>query len=178
MNPLKFAFKAIRALIVPKYRFFALNRLGFLRSMPDDEFTAKAFKYSLGYDLNLENPRTFSEKIRWLNLYNRQQYCTDFADKYKAKQLVGNILGEQYVIPCYGVWDRFDDIDFDVLPDRFILKCNHDSGGYVICRDKKSFDVRAARKKLTKCLGRNFYTLFRENGHIRIFRQRFLLKSS
>ena len=130
--------------------------------LPDKLYLKIKFRLAMGHRLNLKNPQTFNEKIQWLNLYNRQQYCTDFADKYKAKQLVSQILGEQYVIPCFGVWEKFDDIDFDTLPERFILKCNHDSGGYVICRDKKSFDVEAARKKLTKCLGRNYYTLARE----------------
>lgn len=162
MNPVIFVFKAFRALLIPKYRFYYLSGRGFYLSMPDDEYIKRMFRYKLGYNLNLDNPQTFSEKIQWLKLYNRQQYCTDFADKYKAKSLVGSIIGTQYIIPCYGVWNSFDEIDFDSLPDKFILKCNHDSGGYIICKDKRSLDHKAAREKLTRCLRKNYYYFTRE----------------
>ena len=78
------------------------------------------------------------------------------------KKYIAEIIGEQYVIPTLGVWDSFDDIDFDALPDRFVLKCTHDSGSVVLCRDKATFDVEKAREKLTRKLKSNLFWHGRE----------------
>ncbi len=83
-------------------------------------------------------------------------------DKYEAKKYVADIIGEEYIIPTLGVWDKFDDIDFDTLPNQFVLKCTHDSGGLVIVRDKATFDISSAKKKINRCLKRNYYLLGRE----------------
>lgn len=69
-------------------------------------------------------------------------------DKYEAKSLVADSIGESHIIPTLGIWDRFEDIDFSILPNQFVLKCTHDSGGLVICRDKKNFNKKSAKKKL------------------------------
>lgn len=111
---------------------------------------------------NLKNPRTFNEKLQWLKLYDRKPEYTQMVDKYEAKQYVAERIGEEYVAPCYGVWDSFDEIPFDKLPDQFVLKCTHDCGGLVICRDKKNLDMAAARKKITESLKRNYYLQSRE----------------
>lgn len=78
-------------------------------------------------------------------------------DKYEAKRLVADTIGESHIIPTLGVWDKFDDIDFSILPNQFVLKCTHDSGGLIICRDKKKFNKKSAKKKIEKCLKHNFY---------------------
>lgn len=83
-------------------------------------------------------------------------------DKYEAKKYVANIIGEEYIIPTLGIWDKFDDIDFDSLPNQFVLKCTHDSGGLVICEDKSRLDIKRARKKIVKSLRTNYYYLHRE----------------
>lgn len=128
----------------------------------DATFLKSYFKKSLGYELNLENPKTFNEKLQWLKLYDRNPEYTKMVDKAEAKKYVADILGEEYIIPTLGVYDSFDQIDFDKLPERFVLKCTHDSGSVVICRDKSAFDKEAARKKLTKALGVNLFWYGRE----------------
>lgn len=143
-----------------RFRYFVSK--GFYDSMPDDKFLKKEFKIELGYELNLEYPRTFCEKIQWLKLYDRNPEYTKMADKHEVKSYVANRIGKRYVIPEYGVWSHFDEIDFDRLPDQFVLKCNHNSGGYVVCKDKRQFDRVSARKRLEKCLSRNYYKNGRE----------------
>lgn len=111
---------------------------------------------------DLKNPKTFNEKLQWLKLYDRRPEYTDMVDKYAVKKYVAERIGEEYVIPTLGVWDSFDEIDFDKLPEQFVLKCTHDSGGLVICTDKSAFDVSSARIKLNKSLKTNYYWTKRE----------------
>lgn len=111
---------------------------------------------------NLKNPQSFNEKLQWLKLYDRKPEYTTMVDKYEAKQYVAGIVGEEYIIPTLGVWDNFDDIDFDSLPERFVLKCTHDSGGLVICLDKSQLDKDAARKKIEYSFKQNYYYSGRE----------------
>ena len=112
--------------------------------------------------LNLKNPQTFNEKMQWLKIYNRNPKYSEMVDKYQVKQYVANIIGEEYIIPTLGVWDKFDDIDFDSLPNQFVLKCTHDSGGLVICKDKEKLDVDSAKVKINESLRYNFFYLGRE----------------
>ena len=112
--------------------------------------------------MDLINPQSFNEKIQWLKIHDRNPEYTKMVDKYGAKEYVKKILGEKYIIPTIGVWDDFKDIDFDILPNQFVLKCTHDSGGLVICRDKKSFSIAQAKKNITKSLKREFWQTFRE----------------
>ena len=107
--------------------------------------------------LNLDHPVTYNEKLQWLKLHDRNPLYRTLVDKYKVKSYVAGLIGEKYIIPTLGVWDSFDDIDFDRLPDQFVLKCTHDSGGIVICKDKKRWNKQAARKKLTRALRKNYY---------------------
>ena len=132
------------------------------RYIPDKIYLKKKFKKKMGYQLNLKEPKTFNEKLQWLKLYDHKPIYTIMVDKYEAKKYVADIIGEEYIIPTYGVWDRFEDIDFDSLPDRFVLKTTHDSGGVVICRDKSIRNIESARIKLSKSLKNNFYYQGRE----------------
>ena len=144
-------------------RFLTLAKIHhFYPNMPDDEYLKKAWKTKMGTELNLDAPQTFNEKLQWLKLYDRKPEYTTMVDKYAVKQYVADIIGEEHIIPTLGVWDKFDDIDFNILPNQFVLKCTHDSGGLVICRDKQHFDVKAAKRKLNKSLKRNFYYSGRE----------------
>ena len=136
-----------------------LVRMHFL---PDEIVLKRLFKIYMGYSLNLEDPVTFNEKLQWLKLYDRKEIYTRMVDKNEAKKYVADIISDRYIIPTIGVYDNFDDIDFNELPNQFVLKCTHDSGGLVICKDKKYFDRKAARKKINRCLRRNFYYSFRE----------------
>ena len=130
--------------------------------LSDEAFLKKQFYIRMGKELDLNAPRTFNEKLQWLKLYNRRPEYTTMVDKYEAKKYVAECIGEEHIIPTLGVWHTFEEIDFSALPDQFVLKCTHDSGGLVICRDKSKFDAKAAKKKIGKSLRRNFYLKSRE----------------
>lgn len=130
--------------------------------LPDKLYLLLQFRRKLGYWMDFNNPVTYNEKLQWLKLYYREAICTNMVDKYEAKNYVANIIGEEYIIPTLGMWDSFDEIDFDKLPDQFVLKTTHDSGGVVICKDKKELDIETAKKKITKSLKRDYYMGTRE----------------
>lgn len=109
-----------------------------------------------GQILNLYDPKTFNEKIQWLKLYDSTPIKTRLADKYLVRDWVKEKIGEEYLIPLLGVWDKFDDIDFDKLPDRFVLKCNHGCAYNIIVKDKSKFNKKEARKKINKWMKENF----------------------
>ncbi len=120
------------------------------------------FKKKISRKLDLNNPKSFNEKIQWLKLNDRNPRYTELVDKYDAKEYIKKIIGEEYVIPTLGVYDKFDDIDFSKLPNSFVIKCTHDSGGIFICKDKSSFDKKNAEKMINRRLRRNFYYFGRE----------------
>ncbi|WP_295357321.1 ATP-grasp fold amidoligase family protein [uncultured Succiniclasticum sp.] len=155
--------KGVRYLTDKGYRF-AVNCSLFdmYQDMPDDEYLKRLFRYRMGYDLNLDNPKTFNEKLQWLKLYDRKPEYTTMVDKYEVKAYVAERIGIQYIIPTLGVWNHFDEIDFDKLPDQFVLKCTHDSGGIVICHDKEKLDIQKAKNIIEQSLKRNFYSYGRE----------------
>ncbi len=130
--------------------------------IPTKPWISYRFKKKLGYPMDWKNPKTFNQKLQWLKVYDRKPIYTTMVDKYEAKKYVANIIGEEYIIPTLGVWDKFDDIDFNMLPDQFVLKCTHDSGGLVIVRDKSKFDKDKARKQFKIALNRNPYDVTRE----------------
>lgn len=132
--------------------------------LPDKLFLRWLFRLRMGYKLNLDNPQTFSEKLQWLKLYNRRPEYTQMVDKYEAKRYVAEIIGEQHIIPTLGVWDSVDDVDFDALPNQFVLKTTHGGGntGVVICRDKSTFDIEKAKAKLKRSLKSCIYRQFKE----------------
>lgn len=120
------------------------------------------FPLKVGYQLNLDSPETYNEKMQWLKLNLRHPLLTRMADKYQSKLIVSELVGEQFNVKNYGVWNNFKEIDFSLLPESFVLKSTHDSGGVVICRNKDSLDFSAASKKLEKCLKAKPYYLTRE----------------
>lgn len=132
------------------------------RILPDKLYLQLKFYQRVGKWPNLEDPQTFNEKIQWLKLYDRKPIYTTLVDKYEVKKYVADIIGEEHIIPTLGVWDHFDDIDFDTLPAQFVLKCTHDSGGLVIVRDKAQLDIAAARTKLISRMKNNYYWHGRE----------------
>ena len=112
--------------------------------------------------LDLEHPVTFQEKTQWLKLHDTDPLYTTLVDKYEVRKYVAEKIGEKHLIPLLGVYDRFEDIDFDKLPEQFVLKTTHDSGSAVICKDKKALDINKARKKLSRSLKRNYFYKGRE----------------
>ena len=141
---------------------FGLTNLGLTKWMSDERYLKWVYKLSFDKKLDLEDPQTFNEKLQWLKINDRRPLYVQLVDKYKVKKYVAEVLGEEYIIPTLGVWDRFEDIDFDKLPDQFVLKCTHDSGGLAICRDKSTFDKKAAEKKIKRSLKSNFFWRGRE----------------
>ena len=112
--------------------------------------------------IDFDNPKTFNEKIQWLKLNYRKEEYTNLVDKYRVKQYITKLIGEEYVIPTLEVWKNVDDIDFKSLPEKFVLKCNNDSGGIVICKNKKDFDEAKAKSFLKERLKNNGYWYGRE----------------
>lgn len=132
------------------------------KNVPDKIYLGILYKSIFRKKINWDNPKTFNEKLQWLKLYDRKPIYTTLVDKYSVKKYVADKIGEQYIIPTLGVWDKFDDINFDKLPNQFVLKCTHDSGGLAICRDKTKFDVESAKKKIEQSLKRNYFWPGRE----------------
>lgn len=153
---------ASKLLYNPNYRWLYLANLGKYNNWDDKKYLQKNFECIMGKELDLDNPQTFNEKLQWLKLYDRKPEYTTMVDKYAVKKYVADIIGEEYIIPTLGVWNHFDEIDFDKLPNQFVLKCTHDSGGIVICKDKNKLDLKSAKKKIEKCLKRNYYWSSRE----------------
>ena len=145
-----------------KYTVLHLADHGKLDRLSDEKYLKLMYRAKFKKKLNLNSPKTFNEKLQWIKLYDRKDIYTTMVDKYEVKKYVADIIGEEYVIPMLGVWDGFEDIDFDALPDKFVLKTTHDSGGIVICRDKAAFDIEKAREKLTKSLAREYFPHGRE----------------
>lgn len=153
----------ITVLMKNPYRIFTgLAGRGLLNWMPDDLYLKLIYRARTGQNLDLINPKSYNEKIQWLKLYDRNPQYTTMVDKHTVKEYVAGKIGEQYIIPTYGVWDSFDDIDFDALPAQFVLKCTHDSGGLVICQNKENLDKATAKKKIEASLKKNYYLHSRE----------------
>lgn len=130
--------------------------------LDDEKFICRKFERLLGYYPNLKQPQTFNEKLQWLKLHDRNPVYTKLVDKYEVKKHVANKIGSEYIIPTLGVYDTFDKIDFNKLPDQFVIKCTHDSGGVVVCKKKSIFNIEEAKHKLVMSLNRNFYLFSRE----------------
>ena len=128
-----------------------------MRLLPDKVYLQLLYRYHIGKWINLKSPKGFNEKIQWLKLYDRRPEYTTMVDKLLAKEYVGNIIGQEHIIPTLAVWDDPKEINFDALPDQFVIKCNHDSHSVVICRDKSAFDREAAIKKLAARFKQNAY---------------------
>lgn len=158
-----------------------LGKFSFL--FPDKQYLQMMYWLHLGRKLNLKNPKTFNEKLQWLKLYNHKPEYTIMVDKVKAKEYVAKLIGEEHIIPTLGVWDDPDDIDFDALPDQFVLKCNHNSGtGMCICRDKSKLDIEKVKAELRKGLKENYYMRWREwpykNVPRKILAEKFMVDES
>ena len=139
-----------------------LMRLNFF--FPDKLYLTLLYRFKMGYWMDWKNPKTFSEKLQWLKLYNRKPEYTTMVDKYAVKEYIAKIIGEEYIIPTLGVWDRPEDIDWNSLPRKFVLKTTHGGGGsgVVICKDKTTFNKADAIAKLKKSLNGCIYKSYRE----------------
>lgn len=139
-----------------------LNKYALLNILSDELHTKLKYRLKMGRSLNLNNPQTFTEKLSWLKLYDHDPRYLALVDKWDVMEHVANTIGSNYCVKKYGVWDSFDEIDFDALPDQFVLKSTNDSGSTVICKDKSTFDKAAAREKLNCSKKRSYYWYNRE----------------
>lgn len=136
----------------------------FFTWLPDKVYLKLSFRFRMGRRLNLKDPQTFSEKIQWLKLYDRKPEYTQMVDKQAVKEYVAKIIGDEYVIPTLGVWDKPEDIEWDKLPEKFVLKTTHGGGstGVVICKNKSTFDRQRAISKLKESLKQDIYRTLKE----------------
>ena len=148
------------------YRVFMLmGDRGMLNWLADEPYLRLIYRANIGKRLNLDEPMWFGEKINWLKLYGHPERYARFSDKYAVRDYIAATIGEEYLVPLLGVWDNPGKIDFDILPERFVLKATHDSGSACICRDKTGFDQAAAIKKLRRALKCRYYMKGRERQY-------------
>lgn len=133
-----------------------------IKLIPDSIFLRIKYKRVMGKKLELKQPKTYNEKLQWLKLHDHNPEYIKLVDKYEVKKIVSERIGEKYVIPTIGVWDSFDEIDFNKLPSAFVLKCTHDSGGVVVCKDKSMLDIEQTKKKINDSMARNYFWGVRE----------------
>ncbi len=133
-----------------------------IRFLPDAWYIQLYYLAHFKKFANLKKPKTYNEKLNWLKLYDRNPKYTKLVDKYEVKEYVSKIIGDEYIIPTLGVWEKFHDIDFDSLPNQFVLKCTHDSEGVVIVKDKKNLNINEAKKKIEDAMKYNFFYIGRE----------------
>lgn len=154
-------------------------RRGWLNNFGDKAYLSLIYRAALGKKINWKAPKTFNEKLQWLKLYDRNPLYSMMVDKYEAKEYAANKIDSKYIVPALGgPWDSFEEIEFDKLPDEFVLKTTHDCGGVVICKNKAEFDKSYAKRFIDRHLQRNYYLTCREwpykNVKPKIFAEKYL----
>lgn len=172
--------KLERFIIDKDYRFIILANCGFYNKMSDEKYLTRMFKAKMGYNLNLVHPTSFNEKLQWLKINDRNSAYTKLVDKVEVKNYIAKKYGIEYVIPTLMVWDNPDEINFDELPNQFVLKCNHNSGkGMFICKDKSIINEKKIKKQLWKGFRQNYYNIGREwpykNVNHKILAEKFMV---
>lgn len=152
------------------------------RLMTDQFYIKTKWQMMMGYKLDLQHPKTFNEKLQWLKLHDHNPLYTTLVDKIRVKDWVAEKIGPEYIIPTLAVWDKAEDIDINSLPNQFVMKCNHDSGSVIVCRDKSAFDLNKAKMKLREALKKNFFYQEREwpYKHVlpKVFAEKYIENSS
>lgn len=152
-----------KAISEPIKVIYVLGRRGILSWMSDENYLRLAYYAVFKEKLDLDTPTSFNEKLQWLKLHDRRQEYTMMVDKYQVRNYIAQAIGEEYLIPLLGVWDDPEGIDFDALPQQFVLKCNHNSGlGMCICKDKSTLDISRVKKELKRGLRENYFLIGRE----------------
>ena len=146
----------------PVYFITSPASKGYLNWVPDAIYLKILYRLSMGERCNLKNPVKYNEKLHWLKLHDRKPEYARMVDKYEVRGYIAETIGEEYLIPCYGVYNSFEEIDFSKLPEQFVLKCTHDSGSVEICKDRNTFDIEKAGERLTEALNKNYYNTYRE----------------
>lgn len=153
--------KIVKIIKNPKKVIIFLASRGLIK-YDDRKYLEYVYKEHMGKNLNLDNPKTFNEKLQWLKLNNRNNMYTKLVDKYEVREYVSKVIGSNYLIPLLGVFDSYKEIDFDKLPNQFVLKLTHDSGTVIICKDKTKLNRKQTISKLKKGLKRKYFYLYRE----------------
>ncbi len=146
----------------PEYFITSPAAKGYLDWIPDKAYLKLLYHAKMKARCNIDHPVTYNEKMQWLKLYDRNPEYGRMVDKYEVRGFITEKLGEEYLIPCFGVFNKWEDIDFDSLPDEFVIKCTHDSGSVEICLDKNTWDKESARKRIEIAMKRNYYKAYRE----------------
>ena len=154
--------KIVKYIKRPSNILLYLMNKNFFKWIPDEKYITIKYKLEMNQKLNLKEPKTFNEKLQWLKLYDRNPEYTKMVNKYEAKKYVADIIGQEYIISTLGVWDKFEDIEFDKLPKQFVLKPTHTSGNVFICKDKEKINYKQLRKMINKWLKRDYYLVHRE----------------
>lgn len=154
--------KALYYLQNPGKMIIPLADRGLFNWLPDEPYLKLVYRGQMGKKLDLKHPQTFSEKLQWLKLYNRDPLFHNLVDKHEVKQYVANRIGAKYIIPTLGVWNDVKSIPFNQLPNQFVLKCTHDGASVVICRNRQAFDIEAAKAKLSHHMNKSAYWYGRE----------------
>lgn len=146
----------------PEYFITSPAAKGYLDWIPDEVYLKLLYRAKLKKKCDLKHPVLYNEKMQWLKLYDRKPEYASMVDKYEVRKYITDRIGEEYLIPLYGVYDRWEDIDFDKLPDQFVIKCTHDSGSVEICTGKATWDKEGAESRIRLALQRNYYKAYRE----------------
>lgn len=154
--------KILYYIMHPKKLIIYLMNKNYFWFLSDKLYLKIKYRLIMNKKLNLKNPKTFNEKLQWLKLYDRKDIYTTMVDKYDAKKYVANIIGEEYIIPTLGIYNSFDEIDFDELPEKFVMKPTHTSGNVYICKNKEAINYKKLKKEVEKWLNNNYYKLGRE----------------
>lgn len=161
-------------------KYLLNNRI--FRLLPDDTYLSIKYKVVTGKKLTLKNPKSFNEKIQWLKLHDRKPEYTQMVDKYEMRKYISTIIGEEYLIPLLGVYDSFEEIDFEALPNQFVLKPNHTSGDVFLCKDKSKINYAELKQKVNRWLKENYFWIHREwpykNIKPRIVCEKFMVDKS
>lgn len=151
----------IKLMQIPLFKKLYILFTNICSILPDEIYLKIVYKIRTGKRLNLKNPITFNEKIQWLKLHNRNKSYSIMVDKYKVRKYIADKVGEKYLIPLLGVYNNANDINIDLLPDKFVIKCTHDSGSVILCQNKQAFTSKV-RKKINQALKRKYYYASRE----------------
>lgn len=166
----------------PKLVLLKFLGLRIFRIIRDEIYLKLNYRIRIGKGLDLENPKSFNEKLQWLKLYDRRPEYTMMVDKYEVRKYIAEKIGEEYLIPLIGVYETVDEIDLDTLPNQFVIKCNHDSGSAIICKDKALLNFKEFKRKINKHLFRNFFWVAREwpykNVKPRIICEKYMIDES
>ena len=166
----------------PAYFITSPASKGYLNWVPDSIYLRILYKALIHKKCNLKHPVTYNEKLQWLKLHDRKPQYARMVDKYEVRSFIAETLGDQYLIPCYGVFDSVEEINFESLPDQFVLKCTHDSGSVEICKNKNHFQKKEAMERLKKAMKKNYYNTYREwpykNVKPRIIAEKYMVDES